>query len=201
MKAGNAPVFVAPVVISCDELMFVQYMPIVMPGSGTRIPRNLRCFSLLASYVPFASDDYVYLTAKKSFVDIGDAQNRPGWHIDGFGSNDVNYIWSDSVPTEFCIQDFDLSEGHAESMAQMYDQAKAANYTSYPAQSLLKLDATVVHRAAPAAKAGYRTFAKLSVSKHRYNLKGNAHNYLFDYEWPMFDRSDSRNHPYVLGEE
>ena len=40
-----------------------------------------------------------------------------------------------------------------------------------------------------------RTFIKVSFSDQKYNLKGNTHNYLFDYEWDMIDRSVSRNDP------
>jgi hypothetical protein len=185
--------------IDCHELMFVQYMPIAMPGRSFRLPPNLMCFMPLLEAIqvgeidPF---DYVYLTAKRLFVGPNCLGNRPGWHTDGFGTDDINYIWSDALPTEFCVnQHFDLCDDHEVSMRQMEEQASPANIKTYPAGSLLKLDSTVVHRCAQPATEGYRTFVKISASRDRYNLTGNAHNYLFDYDWPMVERKASRNHP------
>lgn len=42
---------------------------------------------------------------------------------------------------------------------------------------------------------GMRSFFKISVSTHRYDLLGNSHNYLLDYSWPMLDRQTLRNQP------
>lgn len=40
-----------------------------------------------------------------------------------------------------------------------------------------------------------RQYVKISLSDHRYNLENNSHNYLFDYDWPMFGREATRNDP------
>ncbi len=80
----------------------------------------------------------------------------------------------------------------------MEDQARSENIRTYPVNTLLRLDQYVIHRVAPNAAPGYRAFVKISVSKARYNLKGNAHNYLLNYEWEMHSRDATRNHPVVM---
>jgi hypothetical protein len=40
-----------------------------------------------------------------------------------------------------------------------------------------------------------RRFVKVSLSSHRYNLIGNSHNHLLDYDWQMFPRDAARNDP------
>ena len=47
----------------------------------------------------------------------------------------------------------------------------------------------------------FRTFFKLSFSKDKYDLKGNSHNYLFDYNWEMRERKENRNIPQQLTHE
>jgi hypothetical protein len=201
MIAGDAPKVIGHFEIDCPEFMFYQYLPIRMPESGLQIPKNLRCFEPLieaiALFDGWLPDDYVYLTAKKMFVSPGCSVNRPGWHLDGFGTPDINYIWCDSIPTEFCFQPFNLSDEHELSLIEMEKQAHPENIRTYPIGTLLRLDRRVVHRVGTCKEPCYRTFAKISISKNRYNLKGNAHNYLFDYDWPMFDRINGRNHPIV----
>ena len=193
--------------LTCPEMMFVQYMPICMPRQGIRIPANLNWMLPLLHEVVYNEDSlkecfwepddrYIYLTAKHMYVEAGTCPNRPGWHIDGFGTDDVNYIWSDTLPTLFCIQDFDLSEDHVESMRDMEEQVRYENVTQFGANRLIRLDQTNVHCVQRAIySGGMRTFVKISISKERYNLKGNAHNYLFNYHWQMQERSDCRNHP------
>jgi hypothetical protein len=197
MIAGNAPMSVGRIPIKASEMMFVQYMPIKMPDVGVRIPQHLMCFypiievALCDNHV----GKYIYLTAKHLYVDRDRCFNRPGWHTDGFGTDDINYIWCDRAPTEFCVQPFILSDDCDESMAQMEAQAMQESIRTYESNTLLRLDSTVVHRAPVTIPPGYRTFAKLSISRDRYNLEGNARNYLFDYDWPMMPRAEKRNHP------
>lgn len=180
--------------ISTPELMFVQYMPVRMPHTNLRLPPHLQTFEPLLEQVGWEDDDYVYLTAKYLFVVPGDVGNRPGWHLDGFGSEDVNFIWYNSMPTEFCVQDFEISEEHEQSMIDMEEQVKPENIRTYPPGTLLCLTKSMVHRTALCTKGHYRTFVKISLSKSQYNLKGNAHNYLFDYAWDMKERGEVRNH-------
>lgn len=196
MKYGEAPCNLGACELLKPEYMYTQYMPIKMAGSfETRIPPNLKFMEpLLVSSIADKAD-YVYVTAKHTFVAPGTTGNRPDWHADGFGSNDMNYLWSDSVPTEFCVQDFNLSDDHIVSMQEMKDQAREENIITYPNKTLLLMDQSVIHRCGISEKGGFRLFVKISVSKHQYRLAGNAHNYMFDYDWDMVERSEIRNDP------
>jgi hypothetical protein len=198
MIAGTAPVRIGRIAVKASEMMFVQYMPIHLPERGTRVPPHLMCFEPLIAVAlrERRPDQYVYLTAKHLYVTPGNVGNRPGWHTDGFGTDDINYIWCDRVPTEFCVQPFELSDDCDESMAQMEAQARYENIRTYGENMLLRLDSAVVHRPPVLVEPnGYRTFVKVSISRDLYNLEGNAHNYLFDYDWPMVPRDVKRNHP------
>lgn len=198
MVRSRLPEVLGQFSVDCPEMMLVQYMPIAMPGTFLKVPDNLKCFMPLIKAVMNtlkSADDYIYLTAKCMYIADGCAPNRPGWHIDGFGTEDKNYVWADSMPTEFCIQKFDLCEDHVISLDEMAQQAQEVNIMSFPNGSLLELDNTIVHRVSTNITPGMRTFCKISVSKHQYNLKGNAHNYLFDYKWEMVERAAERNNP------
>ena len=200
MRYGDAPEVLGNFSPWPCEMMFVQYLPIVMPNFWPRIPPNIQCFERLIDRALWdlkLSEHYVYLTAKRLYVTPQCRGNRPGWHSDGFGSDDVNYVWSDAHPTEFCEQPFDLSDDHAESLRQMEQQARPENIRTYPNGTLLRLTPSVIHRVSEQPFEGWRTFVKISVSKHRYDLEGNAHNYLFDYDWPMRPRELVRNHPFA----
>lgn len=199
-KYGREPVVVGQFNLVPDEMCFVQYLPIGMAskeklGCAVRIPKNLHwTWPIVEQLVETFGDNYVYLTVKHLYVTPSNMGNRPGWHSDGFGTDDINYIWCDKYPTEFCIQDFNITEDCETSLKEMEEQARVLNLKTYGENTLLRLDKYNIHRT-PTLGEGYRTFVKISISKNRYNLKGNAHNYLFDYDWKMVVRSDIRNHP------
>lgn len=196
MKYGAPPADLGRFHLRKPELMFVQDMPVKLAGNWQwAVPRNLQCFEPLLRAIYADRADYVYLTAKHVFVSAGEVPNRPGWHTDGFGTDDTNYVWYDRIPTEFCVQDFSLSIDHTLSMVQMQQQARPQNVRTFPALTLLRLDAGVVHRPAVCHEDGFRVFAKVSVSRHRYDLEGNAHNYLLNYAWPPRPRDLARNNP------
>lgn len=183
------------------EMCFIQYLPVKMKASlSIKIPRNIEWIEPLVHRVcEDAGDliDYIYVTVKYIYTSEGCSANRPGWHIDGYGSDDVNYIWYDKFPTEIMKGTIPhLSKDHEESLKQM-EEYEPKEIITFPENSLLRLDNTVIHRVAPVKESGMRAFVKITVSKHKYNLKGNAHNYLFDYDWKMYDRKESRNHPFV----
>lgn len=200
MRYGKAPKVVGKFEVECPEFQHVVYMPVAMANSpGIFIPKHLEwAKSLVYAAIMDAEvglEAYVYLTVKHCFVTKGQYPNRPNWHSDGFGSSDLNYVWCNSTPTEFCVQPFNLSNDHTQSMIEMEQQAKAENIVTYPVNTLLRLDSGVIHRVAPVEEDGIRTFVKVSISEQQYKLKGNAHNYLFDYNWQMQDRQFQRNCP------
>ena len=139
-------------------------------------------------------DQYVYLTAKTLWVSGDYIGNRPGWHSDGFGTNDLNYIWYDRAPTEFLDADFDLPDDCADAMEQMANHALGRVPVLYPDKHLLRLDPSVIHRSPVDFEAGMRTFVKVSVSPDRYDLVGNSVNHALP-AWPLTARKAERNHP------
>jgi hypothetical protein len=191
---GRAPKDLGLLYLEPTEMVYCQYLPVRMPGQGRRIPDNLRWIGPVIDRVHAESDEYIYATVRNMYC-TAESANRPGWHSDGFGTDDINFIWCDRAPTEFCIQPFSLSNDHDASLLEMAQQAKDENIRTYEPRHLLLLDQYVIHRVAPNAAPGYRTFVKVSVSRSQYNLRGNAHNYLFDYEWEMHERGACRNHP------
>jgi hypothetical protein len=186
-----------------DEYMHYLYLPVRMPGGGDiRLPERLGFASrfiteAIKDYGPSAEDKYVYLTTRRGWASPGNPLNRPGWHADGFGGEDVNYVWADAYPTMFALQTFDnISADHQDSMAAFADQINPACVVTYPDNEYLRIDPYVVHHVPNIpAPGGNRSFLKVSISADRYDLKGNSHNYLFDYSWRMYDRSEVRNDP------
>ncbi|WP_343321445.1 hypothetical protein [Sphingobacterium multivorum] len=217
---GSEPIEIATdVVVDNDQMYFYQYLPIKLAGftDSIALPKQLDRLNLIIEKVvkDFQSkvlkpkygvtykslneyrDHYIYLTAKCLYIKSGENLNRLGWHCDGFMSDDINYIWCDCIPTEYVIGTFELIQDHRESIEQM----NRLFYNSEPLKckpnSIYRLDETVIHRCDynHSKDAVLRHFVKVSFSKEKYNLKGNSHNYLLDYNWEMKDRDYSRNHP------
>lgn len=230
---GNPPTEVQSFTPDWTEYMHYLYLPVVMPGQpGVRLPPNLEFlrdpvvaamraegvvleaprsgFSGAHRRHGYVGSCFVYVTARRGFAAPGNPLNRPGWHADGFGTDDINYIWSDPWPTRFAIGTFsDISEDHVESAEQFEAQVAAAEAHGMGAdievhdgkpRMLYRLDPSVIH-ATPIipAPGGSRSFFKISLSPDRYNLEGNSHNYSFDYEWRMFSREEVRNDPAYAG--
>lgn len=202
MNYGKPPIDLGHVEVDFKEVMYYLYMPVKMPGQVAYIfePR-LRPISGLLNRIAKDltseqwKDSYVYVTIKRMYVGEGISPNRPGWHADGFGSDDLNYIWMDALPTEFSIGEFDITDDHLISLREFEEQAPNNKTVNYPLQHLLKLDPYVVHRVARATDQIMRTFIKVSVSRHKYNLKDNSINHELDYNWEMHDRDKVRNDP------
>lgn len=179
------------------EMCFYQYLPIKMAGAleSFHIPQNLAWIKRFIAHLDFCPHtDYIYVSAKHLFVTPDNMGNRPGWHSDGFGSDDINYIWADKFPTQFCLQPFELTEDHSKSLEELEAQALPQNIHEYGENAFVRIDRWNIHRP-PVMGTGFRTFLKFSISKNQYNLQGNSHNYLIDYDWQMVPRSAVRNHP------
>jgi hypothetical protein len=191
--------------LKASEMCFVQYMPISIPGIDIVLPHNMRWVKPMTDFLfgfgDRVEDYYVYLTAKYMWVDASNPGNRKGWHIDAFGSEDENYVWCDKNPTE-CIPAWDgfpFSEDHEDSMRQMDIMAEHSLRYYIPTNAIVDMERTV-HRVNENILPGMRTFVKVSVSKHKYNLEGNAQNPALLHAWKMYPREFGRNHPYVLEE-
>ncbi len=203
---GKSPVSCGVVACSVTEMMFYQDMPLKLPGEHkiTREDRlkpfdlaiGIACGNFIGEYgIDRYMSGYVYISAKRLFQSHDCTFNRPGWHCDGFGSDDINYIWYDRTPTVFNCTEFNLPKDDAASMIAMDEQAQECNNFTFPAGNLLRLDQFCVHRVGVPLKPEVRTFLKITISRDRFNLEGNAHNPLLDYNWPLRPRGEARNIP------
>lgn len=206
--------------IDWHEMLHYLYLPIKIPawdqtGSAAEadivMPRRLEMLRPLVEaawddYVsgghgtrmPAAADTYVYLTVRRGWATPDNPLNRPGWHTDGFGSDDLNYIWADVHPTRYAVQDFELKADDVESMRQMEAQVRPDRIEEGLPEWLYGLDPYVVHATPVIPPPGtMRSFAKISFSPHRYNLLGNSHNHDLAYDWVMHNRTALRNDPYA----
>lgn len=210
---GCAPCTLGVIDISPKEMMFWLYCPIKMRNTRYKgiddilvtTPPNLHQFApiiergLDALIEDWLTERYVYITAKTLLVTPDNPGNRPGFHSDGFMTDDLNLIWSDCNPTLFWqperrvsfTQDCSVSLKEMEALAG----PDTAHHVTYPDKSLLILDQRVIHRVADVAKPSMRTFVKISISKDRYNLVGNSINHLLSPDWDYFERKEERNHP------
>lgn len=206
MSYGQLPKELGIFEVNATEMMFYQYLPIKMPYETlVTMEERLNCFGKLIGSIccdfigEFGLDryveSYVYLTAKHLYVMPDCSFNRPGWHSDGFMTDDINYIWCDKFPTVFNETYFSLTMDDSISMLEMERQARSANNVTYKENQLLRLNQFNIHKVAPIESGCMRTFLKVSFSKDKYDLIGNSHNYLLDYEWQMKPRGISRNIP------
>lgn len=207
MKYGALPTSLGVFNVQPKEMMFYQDMPIKMAHeSRIAYESRLNCFELLinAACQDYMNEfgvkkylySYIYLSAKNLFQPKGCSYNRKGWHCDGFLSDDINYVWSDCYPTVFNKSDFVLRLDDSLSMKEMEEQALPENDVTFAEGSLLRLDQYNVHRVAEVDKAGMRAFVKITISKNKFDLIGNSHNYLLNYNWPMKPRRSERNVPH-----
>lgn len=201
---GSPPVLIENFDINCKEMMFYQDMPIKLVKGYIRYEQRLDIFSdiIKTSCEDYLENinygyagSYIYVSIKNLFQPANQSYNRPGWHSDGFGSDDINYIWSDRFPTVFNTSKFNLSNDDKKSMREMEEQALPENDIVYPEGSLLRLDQYNIHKVATNTPASMRTFVKVTFSKNKFNLLGNTHNYLLDYDWEMKPRGLDRNIP------
>jgi len=204
---GDLPEDLGFLDLPTTEMMLWMYCPIFAPGVGFRIPPNLQQFNDLI-WTVFERDgadimkrrQFMYLTAKTMWVSGDNPGNRPGWHSDGFGTNDVNYIWYDRAPTVFYAgPKFELSDDCADAMAIMAEKADVFPRPTFtfPPRHLLRLTPSCIHRAPIHFEPGMRTFLKLSISPDVYNLAGNSINHGLPNLGPLVERQPERNHPHA----
>lgn len=203
---GAKPADLGLIDLSPREMMSWLYCPIkARRREPCVIPDNLMQFRPIVDEVRMALssdrwfDSYIYITAKTLWVNPENPGNRPGWHSDGFMTDDLNFIWSDTNGTLFWEPEKRVSftQNHLASLREMHEAAEpdVANHNTYQNKHLLLLDQRVIHRVADIKRAGMRSFVKISVSKSRYNLVGNSINHGLGLDWEYVERSDGRNDP------
>jgi hypothetical protein len=191
--------------VDVSEFFTYLYLPIKLSGQSelTIEPRLSPLKSLIGTiccdFVGTNGLDafvgsYVYVTAKNLYQEAGRSFNREGWHSDGFGTDDISYIWSNKQPTIFNRTTFDLGRDEIFSMVEMDQQAIASHNYTFPNETLIRMDQFTIHKVGPPEQ-GVRCFLKVVFSKDQYKLKGNSINYLLDYSWEYKDRVVGRNVP------
>lgn len=198
--------------VKADEMCFVQYMPIKLPFESIKLPPQLEWTDPIVDSVfgdYFESNDdkcnvwhhkYVYLTVRHLYTTPASPGNRTGWHIDGYGSLDDNYLWCDRNPTEYLPQARRyFGSDHVEAMDRIHDYADPLSYIAHaiPVNTVVDIERDI-HRVATPEVSGMRTFVKVTASYAKYNLKGNAKNPRLATWDNKHERSYKRNHPYVL---
>ena len=188
--------------IDLPEVMYYLYLPVQMDDiREVRLPPNLRgTRDLILRCLAFAAGThgrlfrYAYISARKGWATPDNPLNRPGWHADGFGSTDLNFVWWRGPGTRFAVQDFDVDDDHVRSLEQFAEQVDDANVLTGNAGTVYMLTPDIVHATPLIEPPGCsRQYIKVSLSDQRYNLKDNSHNYLYDYDWEMHPRSAIRN--------
>lgn len=208
MKYPTEPINLGEFDVSLTEMMYYLYLPIKMAGHETiKLPDNVEQLKPLVNQVAkYCSEqlgrdydkDYYYLSARKGWATPDNPLNRPGWHCDGFGTEDANFAYWIGHGTRFSRQEFkEISDSHILSLKQFEDQVEWDEVYSPPEKTLYYLSPRCVHTTpAMPSRGAMRQFIKISVSTQRYNLEDNSHNYLFDYKWEMQPRAAMRNDPH-----
>ena len=186
-------------------------MPIKFPGSNFRLPKELACYAPIIRRIAnferainkACYDEYfAYLTIDKGFVEPGQLQREAPCHVDGFQGarwrpkvrGNHTYTVANAISTAYYDQPFDfdlLDEEKHDFFWEMNRQVALTNgeFAWCPADGELTLmDCYSVHRGRQAAMRKFRTFLRLSFEVRIFDRLGNAHNPLFQYDWPMVPR-------------
>lgn len=206
MIYGKPPIFLDDFKFDLQEVMYYLYLPIFMRGhhgrnGELRVPPNLEvcmplinCCFLYCNTVLMKKYDYMYISARKGWATKDNPLNRPGWHADGFGTDDVNMVWWTGPGTRFALQPFEgIEADHCRSLEQFDEQVRPECIHTYPEKKLFVIHPDVVHATPIIEVPCMRQYVKISLSNNRYNLENNSHNYLFDYEWELHSRDVVRN--------
>ncbi len=213
MIYGRAPELIASMPdLDLREVMYYLYLPVFMVGAMRRdgqtlmLPPNVECLRPLIDRATVCemrakrTFRYIYLSARKGWATPDNPLNRPGWHCDGFGTDDMNYVWWKGPGTRFAPGMFgDVPTDPVESLKYFseladYEHAyRRINVSTPPEGHIYRIDPFVVHATPLIETPCWRQYVKVSFSNHRYNLENNSHNYLFDYDWPLTPREDVRN--------
>jgi hypothetical protein len=191
--------------IDLPEVMYFLYLPVMMYGDrkDIRLPPPVKvCRRMVSTAIEFCRGTgrfyrYAYLSARKGWATPDNPLNRPGWHCDGFGTEDMNFVWWTGPGTRFAVQQFQVEKNHLTSLDQFEQQIDHQSVITPEARRLYAISPSVVHATPIIAAPGcMRQYIKVSLSNERYNLEDNSKNWMFDYDWPTHPRSIIRNDPH-----
>lgn len=192
--------------LNYDALEFCNftYMCVKEPYGDIRVPENLvniikPVLKEVMKSKHIHAEDYLYISVKKSHVAPYTTAMRSGFHVDGFLSEDRNWILSDSLPTKVALGGFSVDADHEQSLEQFAVQARYKEHVQLKPHTLYFLDHECVHAPSlnPRPETVVRTFIKVVASKELFNGYGNAWNYLLPHIKPTAKRGSSRNHTVV----
>lgn len=196
-------------------------MPIKFPDCDAyRLPRALaQLLPALQRIVDFehrvnprTREYFAYLTLDQGEVRPRALHREAPCHVDGFQGarwqpkclTNHTYTVSDVLPTAYYVQPFDFTgldervhDFFWEMNAQVADTSEAHRHQARPAEITL-MDCYCVHRGVESQSdlPQPRTWMRLSFEERRrvFDRLGNAHNPLFDYDWPMVERDIEQLH-------
>lgn len=155
--------------------------PIKKPGTRTFIvPAEVKDFMSLIQHIAELDQtnngdfeaSWAHITIERTFIEAGETQRVPGWHVDGFQgvraprhAIEHSYLWSDSLAFETCIQPFFLNHldpARHNIFDEITRQAKETNtYAGFP-EHIYLIDPYVVHRSPVMPKSGWRTIVRIT---------------------------------------
>jgi hypothetical protein len=196
-------------------------MPIKLPDCDEyRLPRALAQFAGAIQRIidvehtlnPHHADYHAYLTIDQRWVAPHTLHREAPCHVDGFQGarwhprchNNHSYTVSDVLPTAYYVQPFHLRhlderlhDFFWEMNAQVADTDESFRWQPAEAEITL-MDCYCVHRGVENTSPTpvFRTWLRLSFEERRrvFDRLGNAHNPLFDYDWPMVERDIEQLH-------
>lgn len=202
-----------------DKDLWAMDLPIKMPRSDIRIPQEFSQFKEFIKKVfthesitnPNLNDWYTYLCVDQRPVEPSFSQRRPGAHVDSFPTGRINmnrlsdsiYIGYDCLPTEFCLGNFAFRKGidtSNNSDILKHFEENTRETKRYECYNIVKIDSGHVHQVSMNKNLNTvnRTFIKVVFSPDVFNRVGNDHNYLFEYNWPLYERTVERNNSSIL---
>lgn len=209
--------FVKPVARYTEHVLD---MPIKFPGTDIRVPVDLASFAPVIQRIvgmeralnPDYDRYYAYLSIHQGLVIPGERQRETPYHVDGFQGPrwtekhpaNHSYLLTDALPTVFYPVDFPLDhidpnfdDIYAEFAMRIDADPGIKTWMPKPLEIML-MDCYCVHRGQPAIEPTFRTWLRISWETRIFDRLGNAHNPLFDYNWPMLARdTDPRIRPRI----
>lgn len=211
---ANGPVFVGlvsdPEQFSLPRGVRVLDMPVKRAGSAVYyLPDEVVPWAGIVRRIaevehasnPYVDECFAYLTVDQGVVQPGTTQRNGGCHVDGFQGARIaqktrcnrSYVVSDTTPTVFYRQQFDLVAGGRldsakhDFFAELDLQARSACEERSRPHEVVLMDAYTVHRAEvlSSTTALHRTFFRLSFDPKVFDRLGNTPNPLLSTGWEM----------------
>lgn len=209
---------VNPKTFERNSNLWAMDLPIKMPHSDLMVPTEFNQFTESIEKICQHQKStgeydnwYAYLCIDQRTANPGSSQRRPGEHADSFPTGNVSinrpsdtiYLAYNAIPTEFCYGNFTFTSNidTSDNKQILNHFSRQTVYTKiFNPYTILKMDTGHVHRVGinTTNKPINRTFLKLTFSPDIFNRVGNDHNYLFDYNWPLYSRTVERNNSSII---